>query len=106
MLLRLTPLVVALLLMTATAASAQLTFEHRPKKDPYRNLFGERDVAQKIRIPVRVISRATPQKPFVVCGTLIVPADPKVDPKMRVGPPDDGMDYKLRIVKPPICKPE
>jgi len=99
------PLVGALLLVSATAAFAQLSFEHNPKKDPYRNLFGERDPVQKAKPRATVISRATPQKPFVVCGTLIVPADPKVDSKMRVGPPDDHVEHTLRIVRPPICKP-
>ena len=99
------PLVAVLLLASATTAFAQLSFEHNPKKDPYRNLFGERDPAQKTKPRATVIRRATPQKPFVVCGTLIVPADPKVDSKMRVAPPDDHVEHKLRIVTPPICKP-
>jgi hypothetical protein len=41
----------------------------------------------------------------VVCGTLVVPADPNVDSKMRVGPLEDQVQHKLRIVPPPMCKP-
>jgi hypothetical protein len=59
MVLRRLPLVIALLLLTATAASAQLTFERNPNKDPYRNLFGERDRDEKTKLPARVISRET-----------------------------------------------
>jgi hypothetical protein len=98
-------LVVAPLLASATTAFAQLSFQHNPKKDPYRHLFGERDPAQKTTPRATVIRPATPQKPFVVCGTLVVPADPNVDSKMRVGPPDDRVEHKLRIVPPPMCKP-
>ena len=65
------PLVVALLLVTALAASAQLTFDHKPKTDPYRNLFGERDVDQKTNPPPDIIARGTPEKPIVVCGMRI-----------------------------------
>jgi hypothetical protein len=99
---------VALLLLTGPAASAQRPFEHNPQKDPYRNLFGDRDPVQKPAPapPVRLIPRAAPPKPVVVCGTLIIPADPSIDPKIRVGPPDDGVDYKIRIVPPPVCRPQ
>lgn len=99
-------LVVALVFGTASAASAQLSFEHHPKKNPYRNLFGERGPVQRPTAPLRGVSRRAPQKPTVVCGTMIVPADPTIDPKMRVKPPSQGVEHKLRIVKPPICKPE
>jgi hypothetical protein len=47
---------------------------------------------------------AAPLKPKVVCGMLIVPADPTIDPKMRITPPQDpNLEYKIRVVEPPLC---
>lgn len=49
-------------------------------------------------------ARTTPLKPKVVCGMLIVPADPTVDPKMRITPPQNPkLEYKIRVVEPPVC---
>jgi hypothetical protein len=36
----------------------------------------------------------------------IVPADPTIDPKIRVGPPDRGGVPSIRALKPSICAPE
>jgi len=47
---------------------------------------------------------ATPT-PKVVCGMMMIPADPKVDPKMRFAPPDNGVNYALKVVPPAVCKP-
>lgn len=99
-------LVAALLLATGAAASAQLPFTHHPSKDPYRNLFGRQEPPQKISLPVRSAARQAPQQPLVVCGMLIVPADPKKDPKMVRRPPADGVEHKLRLVTPPVCRPD
>jgi hypothetical protein len=99
-------LVVALLLVTAIPA-AQLSFDHNLQRDPYRNLFGDPDAAQKTGPPADVSGRVTPEKPIVVCGMRILPADPTIDPKIRVGPRDRVVfDHKLRKLSPPICKPE
>lgn len=63
---------------------------------PYRSLF-------------QPITPATPAEPpatpKVVCGMTVIPADPKVDPKMRLEKKADGVDYKLRVIEPPICTP-
>lgn len=44
-------------------------------------------------------------KPSVICGMTVVPADPKVDPKMTVRRPDNGTKYTLKVVEPTVCKP-
>ena len=44
-------------------------------------------------------------QPKVVCGMTVVPADPKVDPKMRVATPDAGVKYAMKVVPPTVCKP-
>lgn len=45
-----------------------------------------------------------PPKSTVVCGMTLVPADPKVDPKMRKAAPDAGVTFTLRAVPPAICR--
>jgi hypothetical protein len=47
---------------------------------------------------------APAQKPAVICGMTVVPADPKVDPKMRVAPPANGTTFTMTVVPPTICK--
>ena len=42
--------------------------------------------------------------PTVVCGMTLIPADPKVDPKMKVPAPDRGVAYRMRVVPPTVCK--
>jgi hypothetical protein len=99
-------LVVALLVLTSSAAAAQVRFAPRPEKDPYRNLFGGPVRAQKPTAPKPATPSPSPspQKPFVVCGTLVVPANPGVDPKIRVAPPA-GVEHTMRILIPPMCQP-
>jgi hypothetical protein len=100
------PLVVGLLAVTAITATAQLTDDHNLYKDRYRNLFGGRDMAQTNRPPADVSGRGAAEKP-IVCGMRILPADPTIDPKIRVAPPARAvLDHKLRKLSPPICKPE
>jgi hypothetical protein len=99
---RLTVALVALLL-AASAAWAQLPFDPAPQKDPYRDLFGRSD-PQNTTPRAPLIVREAPQKPYVVCGTLIVPADASIDPKMRIVPPDSGVKHTMRTISPPICR--
>src|SRR5262245_57793902 len=97
----------AALLTSAAPVFAQLNFQHPPAKDPYRNLFaGQVATRDKPRIESDLATKnAAPQqkKPFMMCGTLVVPADPSVDPKIRVGPREDGVWDTMRVVKPPAC---
>jgi hypothetical protein len=45
------------------------------------------------------------QKPRVVCGMMIVPADPKIDAAiMHPVPNSDASKFTLRIVTPPACQ--
>lgn len=84
---RRTCVAVAVLLMTAGVASAQVAFAPRPEKNPYRNLFGERAPLPK---------PTPPPKPLVVCD---------LDPRMRLTPPA-GVAHTMRRFVPPACRPE
>jgi hypothetical protein len=47
----------------------------------------------------------SPQKPRVVCGMTIVPADPKIDAAiMHPAPNSDASKFTLQIVTPPACQ--
>jgi hypothetical protein len=45
-----------------------------------------------------------PAQSAVICGMTMVPADPKVDPKMRVAPPENDTKYAMKVVPPTVCK--
>jgi hypothetical protein len=42
--------------------------------------------------------------PTVVCGMTLIPADPKIDPKMKVPVPEGGVARTMRVVPPSVCK--
>ena len=73
------------------------------KSNPYVGLFqpaplvkpGERTQATRPSTP----------KPEVVCGMTVFPADPSIDPKFTVTPPDRATKYTMRAIDPRICKP-
>ena len=68
--------------------------------DPYRKLFEP----QKAMPQPAAVNQAA-ARPNVVCGMMIMPADPKHDPAMVLPPKADGVDYKIRALDPPICIP-
>ena len=112
MALRRLSLAVAVLLFSS-AASAQLTFQPNPRKDPYQKLFrdgspqpiaGSMQDGERLAAPPVVTRQAVLPAPHVVCGMLIVPADPRVDPKIRVGPQDNNVQHTMRTLAPPICR--
>jgi len=72
----------------------------RPQAQPYKNLFK----AATLLPPVATQSAPTdPSRPTVVCGMTVIPANPKIDPKMNVTPKTDGTRYTIRAIEPPIC---
>ena len=64
--------------------------------NPYKDLFQP----QNSPLPAENVDRA---KPRVVCGMKLIPADPRIDPRMPVARPPDGIDYRIRAIEPPIC---
>src|ERR1051325_4617580 len=59
-------------------------------KDPYKQLFAGQ---QALKAPQQ---KAEQLKPKVVCGMMIVPADPTIDPKMRITPSQNpNLEYKI-----------
>jgi hypothetical protein len=104
---------VVVVVMLAVAQSAFAQFPSSPRdatrlaalrpaqSNPYGKLFAARSFEQPTRDP-----RAPDQpKRRVVCGLTIVHGDPTIDPKFAVANRNDAVDYTLRIIDPPTCKP-
>lgn len=80
------------------------------RTDPYAGLFS----AASAKAPKRTVSQTAEQalesqglkQPTVVCGTVLVPVDASVDPKMRKPMPQSDVTYAIRAVKPPMCEPK
>ena len=104
---RSTLVVLVWLLLVTASTSAQLGYKPQPSKDPYRGLFGAPDPGRQAPLLVTPRGdRQAPARPRVVCGTRLIPADPAIDPKIRVGPPDTGTAHSMRSLTPPVCQPD
>lgn len=67
---------------------------------PYKTLF---DAQPRINGEVAEPAKPTPK---VVCGMLLIPTDPAIDPKMLITPPKDPkVEHSIRAIDPPICNP-
>lgn len=99
--------------------------EAQQNKNPYQDLFRvpplTETAAQKERLDrareqllAAQRGRVPPGRPQpkVVCGLLVIPADPSVDPRMLIDPTARSMHsavqpkYTIRSVPPPVCAPE
>ncbi len=81
------------------------------RANPYTNLFTGRLDLQSTRplltAPTSLPSQAglpSAQSPTIVCGMTLVPADPKIDPRILVPAPTRGVTPSMRIVTPTICR--
>jgi hypothetical protein len=73
------------------------------------DLFGQKIPAPK---PPKVnwnwrppATLAQTAKPTVICGMIVVPADPKSDPRIRRAPSDTGVRFAMKVVEPTVCTP-
>ena len=78
-------------------------FAQSSRANPYQQLFQTRDLKAVARMQQRN-EAPRPSAPRVVCGMTIIPADPKIDPKMAIGRPRDDVRYTMRSIEPSICK--
>jgi len=90
-------LVSMMLLVTVPAFAGQLSSK------PYKQLF-DPQASAKEALRQAPAQGKVPPRPKLVCGMVIVPADPNVDPKMAKTPQQSGVEYKIRVIEPPICK--
>jgi len=91
---------------SASLAAQQPTDGLPPKASPFGNLFAP---SSKPPSPPRYLF-PTPtfnqrgDKPTVVCGLTLIPADPNVDPAIRREVPEDGPRFVIRFVDPKLCR--
>ena len=87
---------------TATVKFGALRKEQ--SKDPYKQLFEAQTALKLAMAQAQAQAKTSPLKPKVVCGMMIIPADPTLDPKMRITPPQSpNLEYKIRVIEPPVC---
>ena len=91
---------------SASLAAQQPTDGLPPKANPFGNLFAP---SSKPPSPPRFLFptptfNQRPDKPTVVCGLTLIPADPNVDPAIRREVPEDGPRFVIRSVDPKLCR--
>jgi hypothetical protein len=87
--------------------AAQAPTAPAPDWKPFINPFGQKPSPKPPSIDWNRQPSADQNpaaKPTVVCGMALVPADPKIDPRMRVTIPDTGVAFTMRKVQPTVCK--
>jgi hypothetical protein len=71
-----------------------------PSKNPFSGIFVVPEVPRTLAQPLR-----STEKPRVVCGMVVVPTNPNLDPKMIVDlPPKPDVEYKIRVLTPKVCR--
>jgi hypothetical protein len=77
------------------------------QKDPYKQLFAAQQTLKQAleQEQAKRIDQAA-AAPKIVCGMLMIPADPKIDPKIALpANKQPGVEFKIRTQEPPICNP-
>jgi hypothetical protein len=94
-------IVAAFVLTAATPAATQAPLA-TPQllgsaRNPYRTLFP----LPAAPVPAPDAARDTPR---IVCGMRVIPADPNIDPRIRVSLPNNPpVHHTLRVLPPPVC---
>ena len=84
------------------------------KTNPYSQLFTDQQrtgdlqarAQEQLRNALQQHAYAGGQQPQVVCGMTVIPIDPGVDPKIVVPRPPSDTTFTMRLIPPPICRPE
>jgi hypothetical protein len=74
----------------------------KPDNNPFGKLFGAQPTPKGL--PPAQQTRQSARKPTVVCGMILFPADPAVDPKIHVNLAASGTRFTMRSVSPPVCQ--
>lgn len=89
-------------LLSSGVASAQ-----QARSNPYSKLFDAGDVkkaAAQQQVRQQVQQAQAQQRPRVVCGMTMMPADPTIDSKMVIQVPKrDDVRHTIRAIEPPTC---
>ena len=75
---------------------------------PYQKIFTVPEPGKSVQVQAapEILTAEPSQQPRVVCGMVVVPVTPALDPKMPAHTPkrDPNVDYKIRVIEPRICK--
>jgi hypothetical protein len=71
--------------------------------NPFASLFGAKPTPGA-STPAQQSQWSSAQKPAVVCGMTVLPADPTIDPRIRVTAFRSGIRFTIRSVRPPVCQ--
>ena len=75
---------------------------------PYQKVFTAPEPGRGVQVQAapEIVTAEPSQQPRVVCGMVVVPVTPALDPKMVAPTPksDPNVDYKIRVIEPRICK--
>ena len=100
---------VLVLVIMAPPASAQ---NSRPSPPPGALRAGDQlaKAQDALRVRLRQLSPSAleplARKPQVVCGMMVMRADPTIDAAIRHSvPKPDDVKFTLRMVEPPACRP-
>ena len=101
---------VLVLLIMAASVSAQNSRPSLPPGGPGASdlLANAQAALRKLQQQQSLTLKLEPQlpKPRMVCGMMVIPADPTIDAAMRHPvPKPDGVKFTLRMVEPPACQP-
>ena len=72
-----------------------------PGEKPFGKLF-EQAQERAARQALQAVLSQKPE-PKIVCGMVVIQADPRIDPKILVPPPADAGTSKIRRIVPPVC---
>ena len=79
----------------------------RQNAGPYAKLFiqsKDSDARAQLHAAVKLLAGRQNAAPKIVCGMIVLPADPNVDPKMIQRPPvDPAITPQIRRIPPPAC---
>lgn len=70
---------------------------------PFEKLFGPGQIPRTAP-PAPLYVR--PQKPTVICGMVLIPADPRIDPGIIIQSREQNRKHSIRKIEPPVCRPE
>jgi hypothetical protein len=89
----------------STTVQAPTTVVPTPKKNAFRRLQfvpGQQPAPQGPSHPQP--ADATDRSPRVVCGMVVMPADPKVDPAIVIPLPENTNRFSMRVITAPVCR--
>jgi hypothetical protein len=94
---------------TATHVAAPITAgleRPAPRAGPFARLFipsEEREAGTLLQRHALEQRQETEETPKIVCGMVVMPADPRIDPRMIHRSEDRSTTFHIKRIAPPTC---